>query len=85
MTGDFSFCQVLFIGRAESRWKEILGQVRNMGVLTVSDRENFASQGGMVGFYNDSGRIRLEINRTVAQGANLKISAKLMELARSVP
>lgn len=85
VTGDLSFCQVLFISRSETRWSDILTQARGNNVLTVSDMDNFARQGGIVGFYTDAGKVRLEINPAAAHTANLKISAKLMELARSVP
>jgi len=85
VTGDLSFCQVLYISRSESRWADILSQARSNSVLTVSDMDNFARQGGIIGFYLDAGKVRLEINPASARTANLKISSKLMELARSVP
>jgi hypothetical protein len=85
VTGDLSYCQVLFVSRSEVRWKDILNQAHSSNVLTVSDLDDFARQGGIVGFYTDTGKVRLEINPAAARTANLKISSKLMELARSVP
>jgi hypothetical protein len=78
-------CQVLFIGRGERRLPEVLKRVRGSSALTVSDAEDFARQGGMVGFYAESGKIKLEINQDNARAAGLRISAKLLELARVVP
>jgi hypothetical protein len=78
-------CQVLFIGGEEKRASDILVRVRGLGVLTVSDVENFARRGGIVGFYSEAGKIKLEINPDAARAANLRISAKLLELARIVP
>lgn len=80
---DFGGCHVLFIGRSERRWHDILGRLRG-NVLTISDTDGFASAGGIVGFFSDSGRIKLDINPDAARQANLKISAKLLELARTV-
>jgi hypothetical protein len=82
---DPAQCQVLYIGHSERRIADMLKRVRGQGVLTVSDADDFARQGGIVGFYSDSGKIKLEINPASARGANLKISAKLLELARTVP
>jgi len=82
---DLSRCQVMFIGRAEKKWRGLLEKAAGMHILTVSDLEDFASQGGMVGFYSAGGKIRLEINPTTAQNAELKLSSKLLELARTVP
>lgn len=82
---DMAQCQVLFIGRGDRRLADILRRLRGTGVLTVSDADDFARQGGMVGFYLDGGKVRLEVNPEVARAANIRISAKLLELARTVP
>jgi hypothetical protein len=82
---DPAQCQVLFIGRADKRLPELLKRVRGSAVLTVSDSNDFARHGGIVGFYAEAGKIKLEINPETALAANLRISAKLLELARTVP
>ena len=81
---DPARCQILFIGRNDARLSELLRRVRAAPVLTVGDREEFVRQGGMVGFYSEAGRIKLEINPEAARAANLHISAKLLEMARTV-
>lgn len=83
--GDPAQCQVLYIGPTEKNARDLLKRVRGQGVLTVGDQDDFTRQGGIVGFYGEAGKIKLEINPAAARGANLKISAKLLELARSVP
>ena len=40
------------------------------------------TNGGMIGFISDKGRILVEINAGLAQEAGLKISSKLLEVAR---
>lgn len=77
-------CQVLFIGKDLGNWRDLLNQLHNADVLTVSDITDFAQRGGMVGFYEVDGKTKLELNPTMTKAANLKISAKLMELARIV-
>ncbi|MBU4150618.1 MAG: YfiR family protein [Gammaproteobacteria bacterium] len=82
---DPSRCQVVFIGRTEKRWHSLLEKTAGLPILTVSDHDGFARRGGMVGFYADGGKIRLEINPGVTHKANLRLSSKLLELARTVP
>lgn len=82
---DPAACHILFIGRGDRRLPELLKRLRGTPVLTVSDATDFARRGGIVGFYAEAGKIRLEINPDAARAANLKISAKLLELARTVP
>jgi hypothetical protein len=82
---DPAQCQILFIGRADKRLPELLKLVRSASVLTVSDLADFARRGGVVGFYAEAGRIKLEINPDAARVANLRISAKLLEVARTIP
>lgn len=82
---DPAQCQVLFLGRDEKRLPDLLRRLKGSSVLTVSDAEDFARRGGMVGFYAEAGKIMLEINAETARVANLRISSKLLELARTVP
>lgn len=85
-SGPFPSCHLLVIGRAESaRLPEILRAVSGAGVLTVSDIPRFARGGGMIGFLTEGGRVRIEVNPGTAAAAGLKVSAKLLEVARVVP
>lgn len=81
---DPASCQVLYISRSEKK-TDILMRLRGASVLTVSDQDDFARKGGIVGFYQEGGKIKLEINPLAARAANLKISSKLLELSRVVP
>jgi len=77
-------CQVIFIGEGLANWQAMLEKLPAQGVLTVGDPADFAAQGGIVGFYSLDGKIKLELNPRAAQLANLKISSKLLEMARIV-
>lgn len=81
---DPTICQVLFIGPGERHAAELLARVRGRPVLTVSDEADFARHGGMVGFYMEAGKLKLEVNPELARTVNLRFSAKLLEVARSV-
>jgi len=82
--GDPAGCQLLFIGSARADARSLLERVRDAPVLTVGDQPGFAGGGGIVGFYREAGRIKLEIDPEAARRAGLRISGKLMELARPV-
>ena len=78
-------CQVVFIGASEKpRLEEIVGELRQRPILTVSEVEGFAERGGMVNLVAGQNRIVMEINREVANEARLNISAQLLRLAKVV-
>lgn len=52
--------------------------------LTVGERENFAAEGGMIGFVNRESRIKLQINLKSIKLSGLKVSAKLLEVTEIV-
>jgi hypothetical protein len=76
---------VLFVGAEERKdISEALATVRGAPTLTVGETEHFAADGGMIGFCLDENKIRFEINLEAAERANLKISARLLVLAKTV-
>lgn len=83
--GDVAACQILFIPQSEQgRLPAYLKQAATQSILTVSDMENFAVSGGMIGFYEEDGKVRFEINLETAQKRHLQISSHLLKLARNV-
>lgn len=82
LAGD---CQILFVSASEQkRLRNILETVKSSDVLTVGETEDFVSEGGVVGFNLDHGRIHFDINQRAAQLHRLRISSKLLSLATSV-
>jgi hypothetical protein len=76
---------LLFISRSErARLPELLNQLKGSPVLTVSDFEGFAQEGGMVNLHLVNKTVKMEINPTVAEEAGLQISGKVLSLARIV-
>jgi hypothetical protein len=82
---DIVKCQILFISSSEKkRVGEILRDVSDKPVLTVSEVDQFADQGGVIGFVKRDGKVRLEINLNAARQAKLEISSKLLSVADNV-
>ena len=77
--------QILFISRSEiGRLAEILARLRGAPVLTVGDMEHFARDGGVINFILEDGRIRFEINPAAARSAGLRLSSKLLRVAKVI-
>lgn len=78
-------CHILFISRSErAGLDKILRDLRTWSVLTVGDTEGFAQRGGMINLYEKDQTIRYEINLRAARQANIRISPKLLKLAKIV-
>ncbi|HEX9023062.1 MAG TPA: YfiR family protein [Geobacteraceae bacterium] len=78
-------CHIIFIPDSESNHTaHILRSIRETGVLTVADSEESVRQGTVIGFFIEQKRVRFAINIEAAKRAGLRISAKLLRLARIV-
>lgn len=82
---DIEYCHVLFIGGSEKKHlKQILKRLNGNSTLTVSEIEGFGHLGGMINFIFLENRIGFEINPNAAEETQLKISSKLLRLAKIV-
>jgi len=78
-------CQIIFVASSEKgKTPEILRGLRGANVLTVGDTPGFAGIGGIINFVLDDGRVRFEINMKAAERAHLKISARLLTVAKRI-
>ncbi len=78
-------CQIIFVAFSEKRQApEILRGLRGANVLTVGDSPGFAGIGGVINFVVADGRVRFEINMKAAERAHLKISARLLTVAKLI-
>lgn len=78
-------CHMLYISSSDPvQVKEILDAVARKSILTIGDTPNFTRWGGMIRFYKEHGKIRLQINNASAKASGLKISSKLLRLAEVV-
>ena len=78
-------CHVVF-GASLSRTgaQELIRASAGRPILTVSDYEDFALHGGVANFFIDGGRMRFAVNPDAADRARLRISSKLLALAKVV-
>lgn len=82
---DIMRCQILFVSAPESRHlPEILVKLRGECVLIIGETDDFASSGGVIQFTLEDNRVRFFINTDAAGRAGLKISSKLLALAKIV-
>jgi hypothetical protein len=79
-------CQVVFIdGSARKQVFLVLVSLNQPAILTVGETNDFAKQGGMIGFcMDDNNKVRFDINLDAASRAKLKISSRLLLLAKTV-
>lgn len=76
---------VLFVSRSEhSRLSKLQEPLFPTGILMVGDDQSFAQRVGTIGFVRDGDRIRFEINVATAERCGLKISSRLLALAKTV-
>jgi|tagenome__1003787_1003787.scaffolds.fasta_scaffold20980064_2 hypothetical protein len=76
-------CHVFFIPASEKkRIPKVLERFKNRPVLTVSDAEGFLEEGGMIALRREASTIKFDINQKAAEKAGLKVSSKLLQLAR---
>jgi YfiR/HmsC-like len=83
-------CHVLFVSRSESRrYPEVLHAADAPGVLTIGETPDFLEAGGAMSFIvktdaNQRELLQFEVNLIAATDAQLKISSKLLAVARRV-
>ncbi len=76
---------ILFVHRDSAKnIGSILVKQSELGVLTVSDFDQFPLEGGALALLMDRQRILLTLNLEVAERAGLRISSKLLRLAKIV-
>ena len=77
-------CQIAFISAAERKPRAVLDLLQGASTLTVGESPNFAKDGGIINFVLEDNKVHFEINSGAAERARLKISSKLLSLARIV-
>jgi len=81
--GPLRSCHLLYVtGLDRRRLAQLIALVRDAPVFTVGDFEAFASLGGVSQLFIENGKVRFAINPTSAQRARLRLSSKLLALAK---
>jgi hypothetical protein len=78
-------CDVLFVSTSETRRAmAILDTLRTLPILTVSDGKDFSRSGGIIEFFVEGGHMRFAINTDAAGRSGLRLSSRLLGLAKIV-
>lgn len=78
-------CHILFVASSEkAQLKRIFESLQGTDALTVGDTKGFIDQGGMINFVLENNRVQFEVNHKAAERAGLKISSKLLNVAKHV-
>lgn len=78
-------CHVLFVSRSESKdYAKVLRPVSSKEILTVGETPDFLAAGGMISFQVERDTLQFEVNLIATENARLKISSRLLTLARRV-
>ncbi len=76
-------CHAIFISSSQ-RITDVARAVQGRPVLLVGDAEDFAREGGIIGFVTRDQKIKLQINNAAARQMQLKIPSALLGLATIV-
>jgi hypothetical protein len=78
-------CKIAFIGSSErGQARSIFASLQGANTLTVGEWPDFAKEGGIVSFTLENNQVHFEINVDAAERAHLKISSKLLSLAKII-
>jgi len=82
---ELSGCQIIFISRSEqAHYAKVLDAAKPGRGLTVGETQDFLDAGGMVTLLTDGKTPAFEVNLEAATASKLKLSSRLLALARRV-
>ncbi len=83
--GNWDQCKLMFFGTVSKvRLRPALDKLKGRGVLTVGESDAFTECGGMITLVVAGDRVRFDVNLRAAADAHLKISSKLLGVARKI-
>jgi len=78
-------CHIAFVSRSEAkRCAKLLQALEGATVLTVGETEGFLGAGGAISFSFEHDTLQFEVNLVASDTAHLRISSRLLALARHV-
>ncbi|MBI1211824.1 MAG: DUF4154 domain-containing protein [Alphaproteobacteria bacterium] len=78
-------CALLVVNSArQSDWPQLKTALANQSIMTVSDFDGFATQGGMIEFTHEDNRVGVTINADAVATAHLVVQDRLLKLASAV-
>jgi hypothetical protein len=80
-----SVCHMVFIPvTAEDQAAKVIRGLKGSSTLTVGETKEFAARGGIINLMAEGNKLHFEVNLLAAERAGLKISAKMLALAKIV-
>ena len=80
-----SVCHMVFVPvAAEDQATRIVRDLKGSSTLTVGETEGFAVRGGIINLTVEQNKLHFEINLLAAERAGLKISSRMLALAKIV-
>jgi len=84
-TDALSTCHIAFVPVTERiQSVRIVKGLKGASTLTVGEAEGFATLGGMINLTVEGNKLHFEVNLNAAERAGLKISSKLLSMAKIV-
>jgi hypothetical protein len=83
---ELKTCHIVFVSDSEEkRVHQVLEILKGTSTLTVGETPGFIQAGGMINFFTEENKVRLEMNLEAASHVRVKISAKVIAVARLTP
>lgn len=78
-------CQVAYLGGADrGKAEQVLDNIKGLPILTVGESSTGSDSGSVIVLLKEDNQIRFNINLDTADRSGLKISARLLRLAKTV-
>ena len=78
-------CHVLFVAALETTTASLLlDTASKLPILTVSDREGFATATGLIELFVEGDRMRFAVNVAAVQRSKVRVSSRLLQMAKIV-
>jgi hypothetical protein len=83
---DVTECHILFVPKAVPKALQdaVIKAAHGSHTLTVGESDDFINRGGAARFFLEGNKVRFEFNKDVIAENNLKVSSKLLALAKTV-
>jgi hypothetical protein len=81
---DAAGCHILYLGRGAADRARLMAAAVKRPVLVVGDSPEVLQQGAAIAFLVEERRVRFDIDPAAATRAGLKVSSKLLRVARHV-
>jgi hypothetical protein len=76
-------CHMLYVSAVSSaQAARVVGALREVPVLTISDLEGFNRMGGIAEFFYEAGQLRFAIEPEAVERSRLRLSSRLLQLSR---